>query len=494
MILAIKGHATRGKEVIQLLEMLGGKNIHNSWGVFESRIYTIDEKTNEIIDVSKKRHYSNYNLFTLEEFEKLYPYKVGDIVEVCETGKVLSISNMIWEDELSTVHYGDMEDIVYYTADELQPHKEPNMNKKLAIKGHKTRGKKVIRLLEMLGGKNIHNYVGTSNECYTIDNNTICTIYTSVAKIDNCVIFTLEEFEEKFPYKVGDKVITKDKFIGTIRDIRWQGDIVYTVQVSTTAQITYQKEDLQPYKEELTMKNKSKLINIQPKLVGNECVHFPIPTNMKLEVKDGMCYLYRDCGEQCKREGVNLQKMERKLDEALEKETKESLEEFFFGDPEPEPKAPILSNRYDYAEGKCGYVIPDGYEFDCIKEGFQTEIILKPKKPTYPKDYKECCEVLGYSGNYNIILTTDIDCKLFNALYRLKVCRDAYWKLAGKEMGLDKPWEPDWDNLSTTHEFIKINKGCFTHSSRVLVFPTPEMRDAFYENFKDLIEQCKEVL
>ena len=28
----------------------------------------------------------------------------------------------------------------------------------------------------------------------------------------------------------------------------------------------------------------------------------------------------------------------------------------------------------------------------------------------------------------------------------------------------------------------------------ILAFPTEEMRDAFYENFKDLIEQCKELL
>ena len=28
----------------------------------------------------------------------------------------------------------------------------------------------------------------------------------------------------------------------------------------------------------------------------------------------------------------------------------------------------------------------------------------------------------------------------------------------------------------------------------ILVFPTKEMRDAFYENFKDLIEECKELL
>jgi hypothetical protein len=31
-------------------------------------------------------------------------------------------------------------------------------------------------------------------------------------------------------------------------------------------------------------------------------------------------------------------------------------------------------------------------------------------------------------------------------------------------------------------------------SIKILAFPTEEMRDTFYENFKDLIEQCKELL
>ena len=297
--LAIKGHATRGREVIQLLEMLGGKSNGNIKGYNDDLYYYI-AKDGLIYGsgIEYEELVCIYTIFTLEEFLEKFPYKVGD--KVIYEDKIREITKIVWEEQTNTIAY-KLDDKLYCNViDDLQPYKEEtNMNKKLAIKGHKTRGKKVIRLLEMLGGKNIHNYVGTSNECYTIDDNKICTIYTSVAKIDNCVIFTLEEFEEKFPYKVGDKVITKDKFIGTIRDIRWQGDIVYTVQVSTTAQITYQKEDLQPYEEELTMKKKSKLINIEPKLVGNECVHFPIPIDMKLEVKDGMCYLYRDCGEQC---------------------------------------------------------------------------------------------------------------------------------------------------------------------------------------------------
>ncbi len=83
---------------------------------------------------------------------------------------------------------------------------------------------------------------------------------------------------------------------------------------------------------------------------------------------------------------------------------------------------------------------------------------------------------------------------MLEKLQKLLICRDAYWKVYGEQMGLGKPWERDWNNLSTTCAYIKINKGCFTYSSRVLVFPTEEMRDTFFDNFKDLINECKELL
>ena len=121
------------------------------------------------------------------------------------------------------------------------------------------------------------------------------------------------------------------------------------------------------------------------------------------------------------------------------------------------------------------------------------------KKKEYPKTYEECCKVLGYSGNYNMILTTDVDNKLFDALYRLKVCRDAYWKIAGEEMGLGKPWEPDWTNYND-YKFVigvfenEIIKCYNTLAQYVLAFPTEEMRDEFYENFKEEIESVKGLL
>ena len=129
--LAIKGHPTRGKEVIEILEMLGGKNIHNSWGVFENRIYTIDDKTDEIIDISEI-HYSDYNLFTLEEFLGKYPYKVGDKVNSPCKGCIKTITSMEWDTYLNTVTY-KLDNRIYTNIDQLkvvndlQPYKEATM-------------------------------------------------------------------------------------------------------------------------------------------------------------------------------------------------------------------------------------------------------------------------------------------------------------------------------------------------------------------------------
>ena len=98
---------------------------------------------------------------------------------------------------------------------------------------------------------------------------------------------------------------------------------------------------------------------------------------------------------------------------------------------------------------------------------------------------------LGEDGR---LYTKGYKASLIQNFQKLLICRDAYWKIAGEEMGLNDPWEPDFDNLSTNLEYMKIVKGCFTYSSKVFVFPTTEMLDAFKENFDPDIEICKELL
>ena len=118
------------------------------------------------------------------------------------------------------------------------------------------------------------------------------------------------------------------------------------------------------------------------------------------------------------------------------------------------------------------------------------------KTPKYPQTYEECCKVLGVSEfEYNHTGTNVwYRHKLMATLDNLMLCRDAYWKIAGEEMGLDKSWEPDWnDKKQDKHGFYHEIKHTIINS-KVFVFPTAKMRDAFYENFKELIKSCKELL
>lgn len=78
MNFAIQGHPFRGKEVIQILESLGGKNTEKLKGTYKT-FYYIDDK-NEIGDDHKDNFPPTYKLYTLEEFEKEFPFKIGDKV------------------------------------------------------------------------------------------------------------------------------------------------------------------------------------------------------------------------------------------------------------------------------------------------------------------------------------------------------------------------------------------------------------------------------
>jgi hypothetical protein len=287
---------------------------------------------------------------------------------------------------------------------------------KLAIKGHSTRGKEVIELLEMMGGINpfINNgYVIGNKEshCYYISENAtlkyISWDYIGPEEINEYRIFTIEEFEQKFPYKVGDKVKNTCGAYGKVYEMKWIDDeIQYRLDFGHHISGWYNVCELQPYK-------------------------------------------------------------------------KETIEE-------------ININKIGFNSDKARLILPDGYEFKA--EG--NEVFIIKKKSKYPKTYEECCKIKQSDPNFYI--DTHLYSNKLGLLYKLLICRDAYWKIAGEQMGLDKPWEPDFtDTKEMYYIFYKgyIEKGNQRHpNNHILIFPTPEMRDAFYENFKDLIEECKELL
>lgn len=307
----------------------------------------------------------------------------------------------------------------------------------LAIKGHPTRGEEVIKLLEMLGGVNKHKIDAIrQNYVYFIDmDNIIRLLQINQLLPEQYIVYSLEEFEEKFPYKVGDNVT---HFVGrlletqVITNMRWDSD---------WSRVLYYLDDCN-------------IIEVEDILYSVEC-KTEQSKQKKIIDMDNLTIT----NEEAERNMIKI------------------------------PEFPQTINLNQSNVNEIEVVLGD-YEF-VLKDG-KTYFVKKNK---YPKTYDKCCRVLGISdGEFMFAGLSDDEYNLFDNFVMLKRCRDAYWKIAGEQMGLDKPWEPDWDNLSTNHEFIKINKGCFTYSSRVLVFPTEEMRDEFYKNFKDLIERCKAFL
>lgn len=117
------------------------------------------------------------------------------------------------------------------------------------------------------------------------------------------------------------------------------------------------------------------------------------------------------------------------------------------------------------------------------------------KKPKYPTTYEECCRIMGIEylyikKNENTYSASNYRNNLVCDFIYLLICRDAYWKIAG--------WKPDWKKKSDNYNLIvyegDVIKDINCGVNHVLTFPTEEMRDTFFENFKELINNCKELL
>ena len=155
---------------------------------------------------------------------------------------------------------------------------------------------------------------------------------------------------------------------------------------------------------------------------------------------------------------------------------------------------------------------PDGYEFrDENGNVIQArKIVLEKKKLEYPKNYNECCDLIGARRIWSIPLNKkEADehpqeasiLRLLDNMRTLLICRDAYWYWYATETNMPFNWKPDWAMYSKpkhciiySDNEIKWQGKYFVTEAKVLAFPTEEMRDAFYENFKDLIEECKELI
>ena len=124
---------------------------------------------------------------------------------------------------------------------------------RLAIQGHATRGTEVIELMEILGGIQAAPMMGkNTNHWYYL--NPIGIIVYSIGKPigDDYSFYTLEDFLEKYPYKVGNKVVTNDCDVCKIHSMYWDrglNRISYTLETPIGLSKGWGVNELQPFEE-----------------------------------------------------------------------------------------------------------------------------------------------------------------------------------------------------------------------------------------------------
>lgn len=145
--------------------------------------------------------------------------------------------------------------------------------------------------------------------------------------------------------------------------------------------------------------------------------------------------------------------------------------------------------------------LPEGWEVDKIENG---EIILRESGKGFPKTWEECYQRIGsveYIGDSAYVSELEKSSKPSNenkneiprglgkpllALMQLLICRDVY----------RKGWKPTSNdecycicNCEGT-----LNPASIIYCTRVLSFQSEEVRDEFLNNFRDLIEEAKELI
>ena len=129
MKIAIQGHPTRGNEVIQILESLGGKNGYDQLGSNERFVYFINN-IGCIYSVTPQMCSNERKIYTLEEFEKEFPFKIGDMVLILgakSPNKIIALELC-----MNRLCY-KLNNGLHYDSETLKPYKEMKEERNITL-------------------------------------------------------------------------------------------------------------------------------------------------------------------------------------------------------------------------------------------------------------------------------------------------------------------------------------------------------------------------
>ena len=137
MKIAIKANPNRGKEIISLLESLGGTKTPLSGSGVLYTYYIDDNNVIRYNDAPK-----DYKVYTLEEFEKEFPFKIGDLCiyssDILGKDSVVKILGMTIENDCIMYEVGHKDIVakhtyIYRKRETLKPYKEMKEERNITL-------------------------------------------------------------------------------------------------------------------------------------------------------------------------------------------------------------------------------------------------------------------------------------------------------------------------------------------------------------------------
>ena len=350
------------------------------------------------------------------------------------------------------------------------------------------KGLHVIRILEMLGGKNRYLLDGTSanaNVYYFIDGSG--DIDSDGQLQSNGVVYSLNEFISKYPYNIGEMVSdAKDYLIGEIVEMAWdekEGEVMYGVSFGKGIDFGWYNVKCLMKPQKMLQKTSNQPTTESKPDLG--------------EISDGYhtfneLYEYRLLynaaffNEFAKQELYDVHKSKKHSD------GKECFDGSWFIVMAELPTGQI-SNHYELKDWEL-FQVPEKEKANKWDGHTPQDVAQRMRRylnPKFPSTIYDCADVLclrdDVLANFNKKPANDYECALQHWTINmglLRMCRDAYWKLCNN-------WNPK--NCKWGDEVYYMNS-LPAPLRDLFPMPTAEALKDFYDNFKQLLKECEDFL
>lgn len=150
--------------------------------------------------------------------------------------------------------------------------------------------------------------------------------------------------------------------------------------------------------------------------------------------------------------------------------------------------------------------VPEGYELD-KEQSNERQVVLRKIEDKRVSSWEDYCELMKGKDSCFVDMNGNVRSSHFLAAPIVEEFEDkedavtfaAFSRLLKLRKNWVGNWKPDWKNIAQIKYTIKVEENEIVDRSTntnscALSFPTVEMRDEFFDTFRDLLEIAKPLL